>query len=76
MPLHLNAACFTLFKCAFSHFTFNDIPLSLSLSQGPFVHVASLCAALLSKFMAALFGGIYMVRIINMLKTDKFPLRH
>lgn len=29
--------------------------------QGPFVHVASLCAALLSKFMA-LFGGIYMVR--------------
>lgn len=31
-------------------------------SQGPFVHVASLCAALLSKFMAALFGGIFMVR--------------
>uniref|UniRef100_A0AAZ3P6R3 Chloride channel protein 2 n=1 Tax=Oncorhynchus tshawytscha TaxID=74940 RepID=A0AAZ3P6R3_ONCTS len=30
--------------------------------EGPFVHVASLCAALLSKFMAALFGGIYMVR--------------
>uniref|UniRef100_A0A8C2EKH9 Chloride channel, voltage-sensitive 2a n=1 Tax=Cyprinus carpio TaxID=7962 RepID=A0A8C2EKH9_CYPCA len=29
--------------------------------EGPFVHVASLCAALLSKFMA-LFGGIYMVR--------------
>ncbi|KAM4550972.1 chloride channel protein 2a isoform 4-T4 [Odontesthes bonariensis] len=28
--------------------------------EGPFVHVASLCAALLSKFMAALFGGIYM----------------
>ncbi|XP_061588282.1 chloride channel protein 2a [Cololabis saira] len=27
--------------------------------EGPFVHVASLCAALLSKFMAALFGGIY-----------------
>ncbi|XP_062843311.1 chloride channel protein 2a [Trichomycterus rosablanca] len=27
--------------------------------EGPFVHVASLCAALLSKFMA-LFGGIYM----------------
>ncbi|XP_068558005.1 chloride channel protein 2a isoform X2 [Cebidichthys violaceus] len=28
--------------------------------EGPFVHVASLCAALLSKFMAPLFGGIYM----------------
>ncbi|XP_023010368.1 chloride channel protein 2a isoform X1 [Maylandia zebra] len=27
--------------------------------EGPFVHVASLCAALLSKFMAAVFGGIY-----------------
>uniref|UniRef100_A0A3P8XPZ6 Uncharacterized protein n=1 Tax=Esox lucius TaxID=8010 RepID=A0A3P8XPZ6_ESOLU len=33
--------------------------------EGPFVHVASLCAALLSKFMAALFGGIYMVRAPN-----------
>uniref|UniRef100_A0A8C2EMS4 Chloride channel, voltage-sensitive 2a n=1 Tax=Cyprinus carpio TaxID=7962 RepID=A0A8C2EMS4_CYPCA len=32
--------------------------------EGPFVHVASLCAALLSKFMA-LFGGIYMVRCRN-----------
>uniref|UniRef100_A0A669B664 Chloride channel, voltage-sensitive 2a n=1 Tax=Oreochromis niloticus TaxID=8128 RepID=A0A669B664_ORENI len=30
--------------------------------EGPFVHVASLCAALLSKFMAAVFGGIYMLR--------------
>ncbi|XP_019901004.1 chloride channel protein 2a isoform X3 [Esox lucius] len=30
--------------------------------EGPFVHVASLCAALLSKFMAALFGGIYMLK--------------
>ncbi|CAB1326054.1 unnamed protein product [Coregonus sp. 'balchen'] len=29
--------------------------------EGPFVHVASLCAALLSKFLAALFGGIYKV---------------
>ncbi|XP_029308583.1 LOW QUALITY PROTEIN: chloride channel protein 2a [Cottoperca gobio] len=28
--------------------------------EGPFVHVASLCAALLSKFMAPLFGRIYM----------------
>ncbi|XP_035277502.1 chloride channel protein 2a isoform X4 [Anguilla anguilla] len=27
--------------------------------EGPFVHVASLCAALLSKFMS-LFGGVYM----------------
>ncbi|KAM6948312.1 chloride channel protein 2a [Aplochiton taeniatus] len=30
--------------------------------EGPFVHVASLCAALLSKFMAALFGGIYLLK--------------
>lgn len=35
--------------------------ISPRVLQGPFVHVASLCAALLSKFMA-LFGGIYMVR--------------
>ncbi|KAG9348174.1 hypothetical protein JZ751_001909 [Albula glossodonta] len=34
---------------------FHSSPLS---SQGPFVHIASLCAALLSKFMS-LFGGIY-----------------
>uniref|UniRef100_A0A4W6DNC3 Chloride channel protein 2 n=1 Tax=Lates calcarifer TaxID=8187 RepID=A0A4W6DNC3_LATCA len=33
--------------------------------EGPFVHVASLCAALLSKFMAALFGGIYMNELRN-----------
>lgn len=39
------------------------------LPQGPFVHVASLCAALLSKFMAAVFGGIFMVR------TDQCNLR-
>uniref|UniRef100_A0A8C2EN43 Chloride channel protein 2 n=1 Tax=Cyprinus carpio TaxID=7962 RepID=A0A8C2EN43_CYPCA len=32
--------------------------------EGPFVHVASLCAALLSKFMA-LFGGIYMNELRN-----------
>lgn len=32
-------------------------PLSL---QGPFVHIASMCAALLSRFLA-LFGGIYKV---------------
>uniref|UniRef100_A0A3Q2CDD9 Chloride channel, voltage-sensitive 2a n=1 Tax=Cyprinodon variegatus TaxID=28743 RepID=A0A3Q2CDD9_CYPVA len=32
--------------------------------EGPFVHVASLCAALLSKFMAAVFGGIYMVTFL------------
>uniref|UniRef100_A0A4W6BWQ2 Chloride channel 2c n=1 Tax=Lates calcarifer TaxID=8187 RepID=A0A4W6BWQ2_LATCA len=30
--------------------------------EGPFVHIASLCAALLSKFMS-LFGGIYEVNI-------------
>lgn len=28
--------------------------------QGPFVHIASMCAALLSKFLS-LFGGIYEV---------------
>uniref|UniRef100_A0A8C5G515 Chloride channel protein 2 n=1 Tax=Gouania willdenowi TaxID=441366 RepID=A0A8C5G515_GOUWI len=33
--------------------------------EGPFVHVASLCAALLSKFMAALFGGSYMNELRN-----------
>uniref|UniRef100_A0A671Z149 Chloride channel protein 2 n=1 Tax=Sparus aurata TaxID=8175 RepID=A0A671Z149_SPAAU len=33
--------------------------------EGPFVHVASLCAALLSKFMAALFGGIFMNELRN-----------
>ncbi|XP_078143901.1 chloride channel protein 2a [Centroberyx gerrardi] len=33
--------------------------------EGPFVHVASLCAALLSKFMAALFGGTYMNEMRN-----------
>ncbi|CAB1442511.1 unnamed protein product [Pleuronectes platessa] len=33
--------------------------------EGPFVHVASLCAALLSKFMAALFGGIYMFKMFE-----------
>ncbi|TST47714.1 Chloride channel protein 2 [Bagarius yarrelli] len=32
--------------------------------EGPFVHVASLCAALLSKFMA-LFGGIYVNELRN-----------
>lgn len=45
--------------------------LSYPLSQGPFVHVASLCAALLSKFMAAVFGGIYMVRIETAMKPLK-----
>uniref|UniRef100_A0A674EHE4 Chloride voltage-gated channel 2 n=1 Tax=Salmo trutta TaxID=8032 RepID=A0A674EHE4_SALTR len=33
--------------------------------EGPFVHVASLCAALLSKFLAALFGGIYKNELRN-----------
>uniref|UniRef100_A0A674N0W8 Chloride channel 2c n=1 Tax=Takifugu rubripes TaxID=31033 RepID=A0A674N0W8_TAKRU len=32
--------------------------------EGPFVHIASLCAALLSKFMS-LFGGIYEVGLIS-----------
>lgn len=29
-------------------------------SQGPFVHIASMCAALLSRFLS-LFGGFYEV---------------
>uniref|UniRef100_A0A8C3VZC1 Chloride channel protein n=1 Tax=Catagonus wagneri TaxID=51154 RepID=A0A8C3VZC1_9CETA len=33
-------------------------PLSPSLSQGPFVHIASICAAVLSKFMSV-FCGVY-----------------
>uniref|UniRef100_A0A8C8IUR6 Chloride channel protein n=1 Tax=Oncorhynchus tshawytscha TaxID=74940 RepID=A0A8C8IUR6_ONCTS len=33
--------------------------------EGPFVHVASLCAALLSKFLAALFGGLYKNELRN-----------
>lgn len=31
------------------------------LSQGPFVHIASICAAVLSKFMSV-FSGVYEVR--------------
>uniref|UniRef100_A0A671Z1D3 Chloride channel protein 2 n=1 Tax=Sparus aurata TaxID=8175 RepID=A0A671Z1D3_SPAAU len=38
--------------------------------EGPFVHVASLCAALLSKFMAALFGGIFMVGMNELRNTE------
>uniref|UniRef100_A0A3B4WWT6 Chloride voltage-gated channel 2 n=1 Tax=Seriola lalandi dorsalis TaxID=1841481 RepID=A0A3B4WWT6_SERLL len=38
--------------------------------EGPFVHVASLCAALLSKFMAAVFGGIYMVKMNELRNTE------
>uniref|UniRef100_A0A452IV88 Uncharacterized protein n=3 Tax=Testudinoidea TaxID=8486 RepID=A0A452IV88_9SAUR len=34
--------------------------------EGPFVHIASMCAALLSKFLS-LFGGIYESRNIEML---------
>ncbi|XP_071348625.1 chloride channel protein 2a isoform X5 [Trachinotus anak] len=44
--------------------------------EGPFVHVASLCAALLSKFMAALFGGIYMVRMEEPFEGCKNELRN
>uniref|UniRef100_A0AAV2JPN7 Chloride channel protein n=1 Tax=Knipowitschia caucasica TaxID=637954 RepID=A0AAV2JPN7_KNICA len=45
--------------------------------EGPFVHVASLCAALLSKFMAAVFGGIYMEEPCEGSKfTDKNELRN
>ena len=51
----------TLFRPSATSYSRVLPPLSLSLSQGPFVHVASLCAALLSKFMVALFGGTYMV---------------
>ncbi|KAM6989663.1 chloride channel protein 2a isoform 10-T10 [Tautogolabrus adspersus] len=44
--------------------------------EGPFVHVASLCAALLSKFMAALFGGIYMVRMEEPFEGSKNEMRN
>ena len=42
-------------------------PLALTprpppLSQGPFVHIASICAAILSKFMSV-FCGVYEVRL-------------
>lgn len=42
------------------------VPLLLTFpppspTQGPFVHIASMCAALLSKFLS-LFGGIYEVK--------------
>ncbi|KAK5919554.1 hypothetical protein CgunFtcFv8_023434 [Champsocephalus gunnari] len=38
--------------------------------EGPFVHVASLCAALLSKVMAPLFGGSYMDTLSPPLTCD------
>ncbi|XP_056246699.1 chloride channel protein 2a isoform X4 [Seriola aureovittata] len=44
--------------------------------EGPFVHVASLCAALLSKFMAAVFGGIYMVKMEEPFEGCKNELRN
>ncbi|XP_047188271.1 chloride channel protein 2a isoform X3 [Scophthalmus maximus] len=44
--------------------------------EGPFVHVASLCAALLSKFMAAVFGGIDMVRMEEAFEGSKNELRN
>ncbi|KAK5859978.1 hypothetical protein PBY51_021490 [Eleginops maclovinus] len=44
--------------------------------EGPFVHVASLCAALLSKVMAPLFGGIYMVRMEEPFEGSKNELRN
>lgn len=34
----------------------------LRLPQGPFVHIASICAAVLSKFMSV-FSGVYEVRL-------------
>lgn len=38
------------------------IPGSSGLFQGPFVHIASICAAVLSKFMS-MFCGVYEVRV-------------
>lgn len=46
-----------------------------SSSQGPFVHIASLCAALLSKFMS-LFGGIYEVSLFLFLLPSSPILCH
>lgn len=55
----------SVIKCVSSHIlSANKLVSFHPLSQGPFVHVASLCAALLSKFMAAVFGGIFMVRMV------------
>lgn len=55
-------------KAPFSHILYQGVNLSwhfsLSSPQGPFVHVASMCAALLSKFMS-LFGGIYEVSTVG-----------
>lgn len=62
---------YSVLKRAFSHILSSNMVISLHPpTQGPFVHVASLCAALLSKFMAALFGGIFMVRMV---RTIRFP---
>lgn len=40
--------------------TESNVLRSLLSSQGPFVHIASMCAALLSRFLS-LFGGFYEV---------------
>lgn len=37
----------------------------LLLLQGPFVHIASICAVVLSKFMS-IFCGVYEVRHISL----------
>lgn len=47
----------------------NVLSLPLS-SQGPFVHIASMCAALLSRFLS-LFGGFYEVSKAGWLQKDQ-----
>lgn len=61
---------YSVLQCSLICVQFADLSLSLP-PQGPFVHVASLCAALLSKFMAAVFGGIYMVMKVNMIRNNQ-----
>lgn len=39
-------------------------------SQGPFVHIASMCAALLSRFLS-LFGGFYEVSKAGWTQEDQ-----
>lgn len=63
MHPELECMLHSVIKCVSSHILSANISFH-PLSQGPFVHVASLCAALLSKFMAAVFGGIFVVRMV------------
>lgn len=64
------AAVLSFFFFFTLHLFFDVFPFSC---QGPFVHIASLCAALLSKFMS-LFGGIYEVSLNLLFNVIALPL--